>query len=456
MPKSAVLYAALLVFLSLVIAYQLKSSLDTVQVERTWSFFVPFTLQPFTNRIDRMAYVLNSEEGVDALPARPTSFLHSGDEILGINGRVFHGLSVYLRTLTFDERWIGPDWHGFKVTARLADSTVHTVDFAFPHCTCGVPSLAAAVSVWVVPPLFCVCLGFATVLLRPKAVLAWGFLGALLALSQIQFWDDLYPDFLQTTTPMAWVSDLPRWLGAGYRALVQSVWPAALLMASRHFYRHRSGAVRLANCLFTLFVFYALLRVTLAVAWSENYRPFVAIYRMLHSHETEMMTWSFVAVALFSWFLNRRLGLAVGGLALFAIIAIYRGAAPVTHGNWVEFVDGTRRFIFDIPTVHNTPNLAMTMFVGGIFVSTLLVFRHQAKRVEAFGCVFCLPLLVDFAARTGAFWYPLGPGFFDYWPQLAYGLAGVGLACLSWSILKRTEVVRVAVEHGLALNDIVN
>ena len=237
---------------------------------------------------------------------------------------------------------------------------------------------------------------------------------------------------------------------------MQSIWPAALLMASRHFYRHRSGAVCLANCLCTLFLFHALLRVTLAVAWSENYRPFVALYRILHSHEAEMVAWSFVAVALFSWFLNRRLGLVVGGLALLLIMAIYRGAAPITHGNWVEFVDGTRRFIFDIPTVHNTPNLAITLFVGGVFASALLVFRHRAKRIEALGCVFLLPLLVDFAARTGAFWYPLGPGFFDYWAPLVYGLAGVGLACLSCSILKRTEVMRVAVQPGLALDDIVN
>jgi hypothetical protein len=93
-------------------------------------------------------------------------------------------------------------------------------------------------------------------------------------------------------------------------------------------------------------------------------------------------------------------------------------------------VDGTRRFIFDIPTVHNTPNLAITLLVGGIFVSALLVFRHRAKRIEAFGWVFCLPVPADVAARTGAFWYRLGPGSFDYWPQLAYGLAGVGLAVL--------------------------
>jgi len=451
LPRNTVLYAALLASLSLVIAYQIKSSMDTVHVERAWSIYVPFTVQSFTNRIDRMAYVVNWEEGWSGKSARPFSLLHSGDEILSINGRAFHGLSVYLRTLTFDERWIGPDWHGFKVTARLADSTVHNVEFGFPHCTCGVPSMAAAISVWVVPPIFCVLLGFTTVLLRPKAVLAWGFLGALLALSQISFWDEVYPGFFLTTTPMAW-GDPARWFGVGYRALVHSVWPAALLIGSRHFYRHRRGATRFADSLCALFLLHALLRVTVEIAWSENYRPLVALYRILHSNETGLVAWAFVAVAALGWILNRRLGVAVGGLALLAILGIYRCASPVTNGNWVEFADGTRRFIFAIPTVHNTPGLVVTLFVAGMIVSALLVFRHHVKRTEAFGCLLCLPLLVDFAARTGAFWYPLGPGFFDYWPQLAYGMAGIGLACLYWGILRRTGVPGAEVEHEIVVD----
>ncbi len=453
LPRNAFPYAALLASLSLVIAYQIKSSVDTVQVERRVSFYIPFTVQSFTNRIDRMAYVANWEEGWSGDAPRPLSFLHSGDEILSINGRAFHGLSVYLRTLPFDERWIGPDWHGFKVTARLADSTVHNVEFSFPHCTCGVPSMAEAISVWVVPPLFCVLLGFATVLLRPKAILAWGFLGALLALSQIGFWDEVYPGFLLTTTPMAW-GDPARWFGVGYRALVQSIWPAALLIGSRHFYRHRRGAIRFADCLCALFLLHALLRVTVEVAWSENYRPFVALYRILQSNETGLVAWAFVGVAALGWLLNRRLGMAVGGLALLAILGMYQGAAPVTHGNWVDFVDGTRRFIFDIPTVHNTPGLVVTLFVGGMIVSALLVFRHHVKRTEAFGYLLCLPLLVDCAARTGAFWYSLGPGFFNYWHQFAYGMAGIGLACLHWAILRRTGVPGLGVEPELVVDDV--
>src|SRR5437763_1716301 len=94
--KIIVIYIGLLALFSLVITYQMKSSLDTVRVERTLEFFVPFTLRPFTNRIDRLA-ARNWEEG-ERIPMRPNSFLQRGDEILSVNGRAFRGLSDYLRT----------------------------------------------------------------------------------------------------------------------------------------------------------------------------------------------------------------------------------------------------------------------------------------------------------------------------------------------------------------------
>lgn len=437
--ENVVVYVALLALFSLVITYQIKSSLETVHVERNYDFFVPFVFQPFTNRINDLAYVLNWEAGTQLDPI-PHSGLHRGDEILSVNGRPSRGLSLYLRTLVGDPS-VRPasGWHGFTVTARTADSTVRHVEFAFPHCTCGVPSLAEAVSVWVVPPVFCVVLGFATVLWRPKALLAWGFLTALLALSQVQFWADDYTGFQLTSTPMAWGNWL-RLFGVGYRALVQSLWPAGLLVASTHFYRRRSGAVRRALGLSMLFLLYAVLRAVQQIAWSENYRPFIALHRFLASCETGFVAWTLIAVAVLSWTLSRRLGVGASGLALTAIITLYWGASPVTHGDWVAYVDGTRRFVFDVPTVHNTPALAITLYVGGMFGLALLVFRPQVRFLEALGCLLFLPLLFDFAARAGVFWYPLEEGFFRYWYGAASALAGIGLACLFWSILKRTAI----------------
>lgn len=438
--RNVVLYTGLLALFALVITFQMKSSLETVRTQRTLRFFVPFTFQPFTNRIDGMAYVSNWDEAEGMDPKR-NSILHTGDEILSVSGHPFRGLSMYLRTLVYDPAVLPVPWHGFTVTARLADSTVRDVAFGFPHCTCGIPSSLDAVSVWVVPPVFCVMLGFATVLWRPKAALAWGFLGALLALSQVQFWDDLNSGFWSvSTTPMAW-GNWFRLFGVGYRALVQSLWPAGLLVASTHFYRRHRGAVYgLAVGLSVLFLIHAVLKAALQIAWSENYRPFVTLHRFFDSYETEFIACAFIAVALLGWSLSRRLGMAASSLALIAIITMYLGPSPVTHGDWVTYSDDTRRLVFDLPTVHNTPALAITLFIGGVLGSALLAFRRHVRFLEALGCLLLLPLLLDFAQRAGRFWYPLDAGFFPYWYWVVCALAGTGLACLFWSIPKRIDI----------------
>jgi hypothetical protein len=72
--------------------------------------------------------------------------------------------------------------------------------------------------------------------------------------------------------------------------------------------------------------------------------------------------------------------------------------------------------------------------------SALLVFRRHVRFLEALGCILLLPLLLDFAERAGAFWYPLDAGFFPYWYWVVCALAGIGLACLFWSIPKRTNI----------------
>jgi hypothetical protein len=86
----------------------------------------------------------------------------------------------------------------------------------------------------------------------------------------------------------------------------------------------------------------------------------------------------------------------------------------------------------------------MTLFVGGTFALALLVFRRQVRFLEALGCLLFLPLLFDFAARAGLFWYPLAEGPFRYWYCLACVFAGIGMACLFWSILKRTDIERAS------------
>ena len=166
-------------------------------------------------------------------------------------------------------------WRPFTVVVRSIDAKIRSVAVGFPHCTCGIPTLPEALSIWLVPPLFCVLLGFITALLRPRAVLAWAFLGAMLALSQVQFWPDSYTGFQMTSTPMTWGGWF-RIFGVGYRALVQSLWvfnrvdsflsARPLAGSPWPWDSGRDTACRHVQAAHQ-------------IAWSEDYRHFVAPHR---------------------------------------------------------------------------------------------------------------------------------------------------------------------------------
>src|SRR5229473_7241950 len=167
----------------LVAAYQLRISLDTVHSERKLDFYIPFLLETFTDHVDAGSNVASWDHGrrFDAPYA-----LRSRDELLSVNGREFRGLSVYLQEVSKSQHRPPPagpnvERHTFNVTIRSSDSRIHDVEFGLPHCTCGVPSVFEAASLWIIPPMFCVLLGFLTAFFRPRSLLAWTFLGAMLS-----------------------------------------------------------------------------------------------------------------------------------------------------------------------------------------------------------------------------------------------------------------------------------
>ena len=88
---NAVPYTALLALFSFVMAYQVLASLDTVHVERTYNFYVPFGLQPLTCRIANLAYVASWDVWSEPDPMQ-RSVPHRGDELLAVNGRPFRGI----------------------------------------------------------------------------------------------------------------------------------------------------------------------------------------------------------------------------------------------------------------------------------------------------------------------------------------------------------------------------
>lgn len=348
------------------------------------------------------------------------SILRRRDEVLRVNGRPFRGVSMYLRELLNAEHQPPPappnfEWHPFALTTRFSGGTLHHVEVGFPHCTCGIPNMFESVAAWVVPPIFCVILGFATVCLRPRAMLAWAFLGLMLSLSQVQFWLDWYSGFQLTSTPMIWTGWF-RVPAVGYRALVQHAWPAALLAASTHFYRSRRRLYSLAMGISALFLVRAVLEAVLQIAWSEDYRSFVFLHQFLGDYRTELIVASVAAVASLAWLLSRRFGLAIVAEGLLAVVALYWSATPITKGEWYDYSDNTRRFVASVPDFHNTSSLITMLFVAGVLATALLVFKRGITVPEALGFLLCVPLGGDLAARWGAHWYPFASGPFQYWP----------------------------------------
>lgn len=214
-------YLVVIPLFAFVAVFQWRASRDTVHVERMLDLYVPFTLQPFSGRINSRAYTRSWEEG--HFDPEHHSALRWGDELLSVNGREFRGMSVYLGELwnrSHRPSIGGAIYNQFTVTVRSADAHIRRILVEFPHCTCGVPTMFQAAAIWIVPPAFCVLLGFAIVTLRPCAMGSWAFLLAMLSLSQLQLWSEWYAGFQNTITPMQW-TDWLRVPGVGYQAFVR-------------------------------------------------------------------------------------------------------------------------------------------------------------------------------------------------------------------------------------------
>ncbi len=438
---NAIAYLALLCMFCLAVAYQWRISMDTIHYETTLDFYMPFLLDPFTDRIGARDHFQSWERG-NRFDPDDRFQLRSGDELLDVNGREFRGMSVYLRELAKSQRYPTPAPPNFQpspftVTVRSKDSRIHQVELGVPHCTCGVPTASQAATYWMVPPMFCTLLGFATAFLRPKTTLAWIFLGAMLSLSQLQFWSDWYTGWQLTATPMAW-SGWFRMPAIGYRTFVQHAWPAAILLTSAQFFRARRGAYRLAIVVAASFLVSATVEAMLQIEWSEDFRKLVSLYRLQDGYRTELMIASLAGVVGVAWFLNRGLGVTAGAIGLSAMVAQLWNPARVAEGYWYTYADNSHRFVATMPDIHNTPGFIALLFAGGCVLAALVTARRQITGREAASLALCLPLAADVAGSFGAYWYPFGPRPYEFWPWFVLASAAFGLAGLAWSVLRRS------------------
>jgi hypothetical protein len=437
------LLAALLTF---VVLFQVRASLQTVHLQRTLDFYVPFLLKPFTSEVAVVSHAMNWEQGRQSYGVWNYSVLRRGDRLIAVNGRPFSGMSVYLRELWDIQHQRPPEppvpeWKPFVVTVLARDGNTRTIEFGFPHCTCGVPALWQALALWLIAPLFCVLVGFATAALRPSSRLAWAYLGLMLSVSQLQFWQEPYTEFQITVTPMLW-ADWFRVPAVAYRSLVQNAWPAFLLIAARQVADDRQRTRGFSRPLIAAFLSLAALKAALAVAWSEGFRMLSPLYDVLDRYRTELLVLALLSVAACVWTANRRAGTIALLVTMTALAGLFWSPAAITEGEWTVYSDQTRRFEPVVPEFHHTHELILVICVALYLLTSAIVFHKSVSWRALFGMAFGLPLATQVGASVGNYWYPFAGPSFEYWPWLVLASAGAGIVWIALWIVRRESSAR--------------
>jgi hypothetical protein len=374
-----------------VITYQLRSSLETIHLARNLDYWVPFSVEPFS---DRMESISSGIVSPDPIP-KTISFNRYGPfHLLAVNHRPFHGMSAYLTQLWKHHPSIGPD-PTFEILMRYGSSTPFRAWFLIPHCTCSTATVWQLLQLFVFPPVFCVLLAFFLLVRRPGALHIWAFSACLLAMSQL----DLFRggiSFQWTANTMAWTGWF-RLPATFYRAFVQNIWPAALVITASYVFPFSPAVRKWARYLALAFLVYCLVQSVLAVAWSEYYLPFVRVYEWLQRYRAPRLAVAFLAVASLSFLHRRSLGIVVFALAVLASSISY-GPAPhlgaireITLGSG-PFDAGPYRLA--APTI-SAPLLSSTVVApafASVAILLLLAFElRRTKRLVSISLLLLLP-----------------------------------------------------------------
>ncbi len=432
--RSRVLRTLVLLPLFLFItAYQLRSSRETIHVARHLDYYVPFLMEPFSNDLYRVSDPFGSDH-----PAAHDKWGIQGAalQLVAINHRSFDGLSVYLTQL-----W---DHRHFSLSLRYGGSPPFEAQYLFGHCTCSVSTVWELVQVLVLPPFTCILLAFVVLWRRPDSMLLWALATLLLSLSQIE----LFPvgiGFRWMTDTMTW-PDSFRIPATAYRAFLQNIWPAALLVFAAHLFSRGPTVRRVSVGTAVPLLGVALLHTVLAIAWSENYRPFVPLYRWLDDHNTELITIGLGFVVLLSLLLNWMSGVTVAVLSLMATSALYWPPRPITGGSlirlqnvfWIfsplppEPSQAPTLFLPSIPTPLVLPAFVVAVFAMVSFAVVCVCEWRQLKPVLSFSIVLLLPpavFVLGVMQGQWTLWQPL-PLMNTFTVCTGVGLVGVCRYCL--------------------------
>lgn len=317
--KSLLQHLGIIGLFAFVISYQLRSSIETIHLARNLDFWLPFSVETFSDRIENISRgIVTADPIAKTIPFDGDGPFH----LLAVNHRQFRGMSVYLTQLWNHHPTIGAD-PALQILMRYGDSRPFVAWFVIPHCTCGTDTLWRLIQLFFLPPLFCVLIAFFLALRRPGALHVLGLSALLLSMSQLDvFWHG--GSFQWTANTMAW-TDWFRIPATFYRALVQNIWPAALVVTASYLFPVTPVAQRWSRRIAMVLVAYCLMQSVLALAWSEYYLPFVPLYDWLQQHGAGMIAITFTSIAGVCLLQNRALGAVV---FVLAALASYRQFTP--------------------------------------------------------------------------------------------------------------------------------
>lgn len=382
----------------LVCAAQVRLSTDLVSHQRDYRFRVPVWLTPFSDRFaSGYGYTLRPQDRHGSVDWR----LGIDDRLLQVNGKPFTGMASYLPFYWASvRRYDQPGAAEFTLTVQPGDGRIETLVHQRRGFTYLIPSLHAVLLILVLPPFLCILAAWLLVSRSPSSRLAWAAAGLLLSLSQLSLNPIFTTVFDLDGSPMGW-EDWSRVPVVAGRAFLQYAWPAFLLAGA--------GTVRplgwLGWSVVAGFLTMAGVQAGLAVAWSEDYRPWVGIYEALAAYETELVLLGMAGVALWVSTVDRWLGMVAGMLLVGAGVALYSGPEALESFLWTKYSDGTRKVYPIYPWYVVTP--AFTGLVATATMVLAAIARAGGRApLDLLGAwVLLIPLFSHFGRVCLGEWY---------------------------------------------------
>lgn len=389
--KSTVQRLGIFALFLFVITYQLRSSIDTIHRARNLDYWLPFSVEEFSDRMEFISPDIVSPDPITkTIPFNRYGPFH----LLAVNRRPFRGVSVYLTQLWNHHPSLGPD-PTLEILIRYGDSRPFRAWFLIPHCTCSTATLWQLLQIFAFPPVFCVLLAFFLLLRRPGALHIWAFSAALLAMSQL----DLFRhgiSFQWTANTMAWTGWF-RLPATFYRAFAQNIWPAALVVTASYLFPAAPAVRRWSRYLAVGLLAYCLMQCVLAVAWSEYYLPFVPLYDWLQQYRAERIALTFIGVASLCFLHKRALGVVIFALAVLALSVPYCPAPRLGAIREIALGSGPfdagpyRLFAPAIPTPLVSCSIVAPAFAA-VAILLLLAFEFRnTKRLLSISLLLLLP-----------------------------------------------------------------